>query len=154
MRALHIHGEPAAGAQVLAEEARARALIGAVVALVTQHPHGEMRLGRMQALRRGEGIEPRLHAAKRADEIAGARPGRREFEQRIEHIVHSIGLGVRVIPGELGKARAIHFVLRFAGEQPVELGARGAQVAFACQRVARVDHRAVGERDPFRAFCP
>ena len=152
MRALHIHGEPAAGAQVLAEEARRGALIGAVVALVTQHADREVRLGRMPALRRGEGIEPRLHAAKRADEIADARPGRREFEQRIEDIVHSIGLGVRVILGELGKARAIHFVLRLAGEQPVKLGARRAQVAFARQRVTRADHRAVRETHPFRAL--
>ena len=64
VRLLHEHRHAAPRAQVLGEEARAGAVIGAVVVLVAQHSDRQMHFARVLRLRGGDRVQARLHAAR------------------------------------------------------------------------------------------
>ena len=60
--------------------------------------------------------------------------------------MHPERVGPGIVLSKLGEPGAIGLVLRFAREQRVERVARCAQVAFAAERLARGNDRAVRER--------
>ena len=137
VRSLHEHRNGAPRFQVFGDKARADPLVGAIVHFVAQHADREVRLVLVLLRRRSDGIEPRLHAPQRGNEIAYARARGREFDQHVEYVMYAQALGLRIVFGELAEPRAIGLVLRFAREQLVEHFAGDAQVAFGGERLAR-----------------